>query len=99
MDSAPTPPEHGAMPLRTPLVPLVPILGICSAFYLMIKLPLLTWEVLIILLVIGLVIYFTYSIKHSKVYAMSPAEIREKMFTLQMLLEYDLQDLRSRKEL
>ena len=61
-------------PFRTPLVPLVPILGICSAFYLMIKLPLLTWEVLIIWLVIGLVIYFTYSIKHSKVQAMSPAE-------------------------
>jgi len=46
---------------------LVPILGICSAFYLIIKLSLLTWEVLIIWLVIGLVIYFTYSIKHSKV--------------------------------
>ena len=62
-------------PFRTPLVPLVPILGMCSAFYLMIKLPLLTWEVLIIWLVIGLVIYFTYSIKHSKVQAMSPAQI------------------------
>ena len=45
-----------------------------SAFYLMIKLPLLTWEVLVIWLVIGLVIYFGYSIKHSKVQAMSPAE-------------------------
>jgi hypothetical protein len=45
-----------------------------SALYLMIKLPLLTWEVLIIWLVIGLMIYFTYSIKHSKVQAMSPAE-------------------------
>jgi basic amino acid/polyamine antiporter, APA family len=61
-------------PFRTPMVPLVPILGICSAFYLMIKLPLLTWEVLIVWLVIGLGIYFSYSIKHSKVQAMSPAE-------------------------
>jgi basic amino acid/polyamine antiporter, APA family len=61
-------------PFKTPLVPLVPILGICSAFYLMIKLPLLTWEVLIIWLVIGLGIYFSYSVKHSKVQAMSPAE-------------------------
>jgi APA family basic amino acid/polyamine antiporter len=52
----------------------VPILGICSAVYLMIKLPLLTWEVLIVWLIIGLVIYFTYSTKHSKVQAMSPAE-------------------------
>jgi basic amino acid/polyamine antiporter, APA family len=61
-------------PFKTPLVPVVPILGICSAFYLMIKLPLITWEVLVIWLVIGLGIYFGYSIKHSKVQAMSPAE-------------------------
>jgi APA family basic amino acid/polyamine antiporter len=61
-------------PFRTPLVPLVPILGMCSALYLMAKLPLLTWEVLIIWLIIGLGIYFSYSIKHSKVQAMSPAE-------------------------
>ncbi|MBV8829484.1 MAG: amino acid permease [Acidobacteriaceae bacterium] len=54
-------------PFRTPLVPLVPLLGILSAFYLMIKLPLLTWTVLVIWLVIGLFIYFNYSVKHSKV--------------------------------
>jgi APA family basic amino acid/polyamine antiporter len=54
-------------PFKTPLVPLVPICGIASAFYLMIKLPLLTWAVLIIWLVIGLAIYFGYSVKHSKV--------------------------------
>src|SRR6202042_1193705 len=34
-----------ARPFKTPLVPLVPILGIVSAFYLMYNLPLLTWEV------------------------------------------------------
>jgi APA family basic amino acid/polyamine antiporter len=61
-------------PFKTPLVPLVPILGMCSAFYLMIKLPLLTWEVLVIWLIVGLGIYFGYSVKHSKVQAMSPAE-------------------------
>jgi APA family basic amino acid/polyamine antiporter len=54
-------------PFRTPMVPLVPLLGILSAFYLMIKLPLLTWTVLVIWLVIGLIIYFNYSVKHSKV--------------------------------
>jgi APA family basic amino acid/polyamine antiporter len=57
-------------PFKTPLVPLVPILGIVSAFYLMYNLPLLTWEVVGIWLVIGLVIYFTYSTKHSKVQAL-----------------------------
>ncbi len=54
-------------PFKTPLVPLVPILGILSAFYLMFNLPLLTWEVVIVWLIIGLVIYFTYSIKNSHV--------------------------------
>jgi APA family basic amino acid/polyamine antiporter len=54
-------------PFRTPLVPLVPILGVLSAFYLMVNLPLLTWIVVIVWLVIGLAIYFTYSTRHSKV--------------------------------
>ena len=61
-------------PFKTPLVPLVPICGIISAFYLMIKLPLLTWAVLIIWLVLGLAIYFGYSVKHSKVQKM-PGEM------------------------
>src|ERR1700743_2999851 len=56
-------------PFKTPLVPLVPILGIVSALYLMSRLSLFTWEVMIVWLLIGLVIYFTYSIKHSKVQA------------------------------
>ncbi len=54
-------------PFRTPLVPLVPILGIVSAFYLMFNLPALTWEVVGIWLVIGLGIYFGYSVRHSVV--------------------------------
>ncbi len=61
-------------PFKTPLVPLIPILGILSALYLMIELPLLTWEVLILWLILGLVIYFTYSLKHSKVQAIKPVE-------------------------
>jgi basic amino acid/polyamine antiporter, APA family len=61
-------------PFRTPFVPVVPILGILSAFYLMIRLPLLTWEVLILWLLLGLVIYFTYSVKHSKVQALESAK-------------------------
>jgi basic amino acid/polyamine antiporter, APA family len=61
-------------PFKTPLVPIVPILGIISAFYLMFNLPLLTWEVVGAWLIIGLVIYFTYSTKHSKVQQL-PAEM------------------------
>lgn len=63
-------------PFKTPFVPVVPILGILSALYLMFALPLLTWEVVGIWLVIGLVIYFTYSTKHSKVQKMRAEETR-----------------------
>jgi APA family basic amino acid/polyamine antiporter len=63
-------------PFKTPLVPLIPILGVVSAFYLMLHLPLLTWEVVIGWLIVGLVIYFTYSVKHSKVQAL-PAEVTQ----------------------
>jgi basic amino acid/polyamine antiporter, APA family len=61
-------------PFKTPLVPLVPILGIISAFYLMLSLPLLTWIVVVVWLLVGLVIYFTYSTRHSKVQAMPEHE-------------------------
>jgi APA family basic amino acid/polyamine antiporter len=54
-------------PFKTPLVPLVPILGIITAVYLMTNLPLITWMVMIGWLIFGLFIYFGYSIKHSKV--------------------------------
>jgi len=52
---------------KTPLVPLVPILGILTALYLMSRLALITWAVMIGWLFLGLIIYFGYSIKHSKV--------------------------------
>jgi basic amino acid/polyamine antiporter, APA family len=58
-------------PFKTPLVPLVPFLGIVSALFLMSQLETITWEVMLAWLVIGLVIYFTYSIKHSKVQALT----------------------------
>ena len=54
-------------PFKTPLVPLVPILSIvfCGALIYGLS-PATKWR-LVIWLVIGLVIYFTYSCKHSKV--------------------------------
>jgi APA family basic amino acid/polyamine antiporter len=54
-------------PFRTPMVPLVPILGIIVSVALMLGLNGATWVRLVIWLVIGMVIYFTYSVKHSKV--------------------------------
>jgi APA family basic amino acid/polyamine antiporter len=56
-----------ARPFRTPWVPLVPILGILFNGYMMYKLGWVNWARLIIWLVIGLVIYFTYSRHHSRV--------------------------------
>jgi APA family basic amino acid/polyamine antiporter len=55
-----------ARPFRTPLVPLVPILGILVCGYMMSSLPGATWDRLIVWLVIGLIIYFTYGRTHSK---------------------------------
>ncbi|HEU5303624.1 MAG TPA: amino acid permease, partial [Gemmatimonadales bacterium] len=52
-------------PFRTPLVPLVPILGVVACLGLMATLPGDTWLRLLIWLLIGFVIYFTYSRKHS----------------------------------
>jgi APA family basic amino acid/polyamine antiporter len=60
-------------PFKTPFVPLVPILGIISAVYLMSQLPLLTWQVMIGWLLFGLIIYFSYSIHHSKVQKLAKA--------------------------
>jgi APA family basic amino acid/polyamine antiporter len=54
-------------PFRTPWVPLVPILGVVANGYMMYKLGWVNWARLIIWLIIGLVVYFTYGRKHSKV--------------------------------
>jgi APA family basic amino acid/polyamine antiporter len=61
-------------PFKTPFVPLVPILGIVSAVYLMTNLQLITWEVMIGWLILGLVSYFGYSVKHSKVQSMAKVQ-------------------------
>jgi APA family basic amino acid/polyamine antiporter len=60
-------------PFKTPFVPLVPILGILTAVYLMTNLPGITWMVMLTWMLIGLVIYFSYSIHHSKVQKLSKA--------------------------
>ncbi|GAB6008967.1 amino acid transporter [Bacteroidia bacterium] len=53
-------------PFRTPLVPLVPILGAGICLIQMLYLPWDTWLRLIVWMFIGFIIYFTYGIKHSK---------------------------------
>src|ERR1700723_1619973 len=57
-------------PFRTPWVPLIPILGVISNGYMMYKLGIWNWIRLVVWLAIGLVVYFTYSVKHSRVQAL-----------------------------
>jgi APA family basic amino acid/polyamine antiporter len=62
-------------PFKTPFVPLVPILGIVTAIYLMTKLPLFpTWTAMVVWMLAGFVIYFGYSIRHSKVQKLPRAQ-------------------------
>ena len=58
-------------PFRTPWVPLVPILGVISNGYMMAKLGMWNWIRLVVWLAIGLVVYFAYSVKHSRVQALA----------------------------
>src|ERR1700680_787287 len=61
-------------PFRTRWVPLVPILGVLFNGYMMYRLGWINWARLIIWLLIGLVVYFTYGQKHSKVQALQAAQ-------------------------
>ena len=54
-------------PFKTPLVPVVPILGMLISLALMAGLKAITWIRLVVWLVVGMVVYFTYSVKHSRV--------------------------------
>ena len=54
-------------PFRTPLVPLVPILGVLFCTYLMASLPMLTWIRFFVWMAIGFAIYFGYGRFHSRV--------------------------------
>lgn len=53
-------------PFRTPFSPLFPILGMLSCGALMAFLPMVTWLRFVVWLVIGLIVYFVYSMHHSK---------------------------------
>ncbi len=54
-------------PFRTPWVPVVPLLGIAFNGYMMYELGWINWARLVVWLVIGLTVYFTYSRHHSRV--------------------------------
>lgn len=53
-------------PFRVPLVPLFPILGVLFCAALMLSLPIETWIRFFVWLAVGLLIYFLYSMGHSR---------------------------------
>jgi APA family basic amino acid/polyamine antiporter len=50
---------------KVPLNPVIPLLGVASCIFLMTGLPGITWIRFIAWLIIGLIIYFSYSMHHS----------------------------------
>jgi len=61
----------------TPWVPFTPIMGIIISAYMMYSLATATWIRLVVWLIIGLVVYFSYSRRHSKVQQGHPETILE----------------------
>ena len=61
-------------PFRTPWVPVVPILGIVVCLVMMVSLPWETWLRLIVWLALGMIIYYGYGRKHSKLRLAQAAE-------------------------
>jgi APA family basic amino acid/polyamine antiporter len=53
-------------PFRVPFVPVFPFLGVFFCFALMLSLPIETWLRFVIWLAVGLLIYFFYSVSHSR---------------------------------
>lgn len=51
---------------RVPFVPVLPIISACMCLYLILSLPSFTWIAFLIWISVGIIVYFTYSKKHSQ---------------------------------
>ncbi|MEA2347791.1 MAG: basic amino acid/polyamine antiporter, family [Thermoleophilaceae bacterium] len=58
---------------RTPLVPFLPIVSVLASVYLMLNLPGATWVRFFIWMAFGLIVYFGYGIRHSRLAAKAAA--------------------------
>ncbi len=54
-------------PFKVPLGYIIPILGIASCVYLTAGLDIVTWIRFFVWLILGLIIYFLYGVKHSRI--------------------------------
>jgi len=62
---------------KTPLVPLIPILGVFTCFFMMAFLPLDTWIRLIVWMIIGFDVYLWYGVYHSKLSGNQPTTLSQ----------------------
>ncbi len=62
-------------PFKTAANPLFPVMGILSCSALMAFLPAVTWYRFLVWLVVGLVVYFSYSMRHSKLAETAAQEV------------------------
>ncbi|MDP3470184.1 MAG: amino acid permease [Daejeonella sp.] len=69
---------NAVRPFRTPFVPFVPIMGIITCLYLMYTLPSESWFRLFIWMAMGVLLYFLYGKKHSKIRELRDGKIIEK---------------------
>jgi APA family basic amino acid/polyamine antiporter len=53
---------------RCPGVPIVPLLAVLASFYLMLNLPGATWIRFAVWMAVGLVVYFAYGARHSRLH-------------------------------
>ena len=60
---------------KTPLVPLIPYLGVFTCLFMMVFLPLDTWIRLIVWMILGLDIYLSYGVRHSILSSQSPETV------------------------
>lgn len=54
---------------RTPWVPLIPILSVAASVWLMLNLPTETWLRFAVWMALGVIIYFAYGRRHSRINA------------------------------
>jgi APA family basic amino acid/polyamine antiporter len=57
---------------KTPFYPVTPILGVIGCMYLILSLDVVTWIVFAIWLTIGMIIYFTYGFRRSRLATGAP---------------------------